>query len=57
MRNFSLTPMEASATACACAVVFMCIIIVFNLGRADALARCKVERLSYATPFKGGFEQ
>lgn len=57
MHKFYITPLEASATVCACAVVFMCIIIVFNLGRADALARCKVERLSYATPFKGGFEQ
>lgn len=57
MRNFSLTPVEASATACACALVFMAILVVFNLGRADALSRCKVERLSYATPFKGGYDQ
>jgi hypothetical protein len=43
----TMTPFNVSATAVACAIVFGCMIVSFNLGRYDAAVKirsaCDVE--------------
>lgn len=46
-----MTPSQASATAVACAIVFGCMLICFNLGRYDSAVKirsaCDVEQRSH----------
>lgn len=46
-----MTPSQASATAIACAIVFACMIVSFNLGRYDSAVKirsaCDVETRSH----------
>ena len=46
-----ITPGQASATAIACAIVFGCMIVSFNLGRYDSAVKirsaCDVETRSH----------
>lgn len=46
-----ITPFQASATAIACAIVFGCMIVSFNLGRYDAAVKirsaCDVDNRSH----------
>ncbi len=46
-----MTPSQASATAIACAIVFGCMIVSFNLGRYDSAVKirsaCDVETRSH----------
>jgi hypothetical protein len=36
-----MTPAQASATACACAIVFACMILCFNMGRYNAAVQIR----------------
>lgn len=59
MNRITISPMDASLTAIAGAIVFACMIATYHMGRHEAQRQCRAyeyQRTALSLPFKGGYE-